>query len=79
MGYTPHSLYVSGGDDYQPVAVTLTLGPFTDPECIEVIIVDDDEPEPALEFFSLSLSSTDPAVVIDSPLADVAIQNKDSE
>ena len=59
--------------------MTLTLEPLTDPECIEVIIVDDDEAEPALEFFSLSLSSTDPAVVIDSPLADVAIQNKDSE
>lgn len=42
-------------------------------------IEDDTLPEPPVEFFSLLLSSMDSAAVFNPAVADVGIQNDDSE
>ena len=72
--------YLEGGDDYQPISSQpLTLSAGTTSACVTVFVVNDTEAEPALEFFSLVLSSSDPDVIIPTPLADAAIENDDSE
>ena len=75
----PTRILITGGQDYLPAMATLTLEPDSPVECLEVVIVDDNEPEMALEYFALLLSSTDPDVSIALPLMDVAIKNKDSK
>ena len=59
--------------------VTLILGPGSSMACINVTIIDDLEPELGLEFFSLSITSTDTAVIVTDPLATVGILNDDSK
>ena len=72
--------HLTGDADYGVLSsqsLTLTAG--TTSTCVTVDIVNDMEPEEALEFFSLELSSTDSDVIIPTPTARVAIQNDDSE
>lgn len=65
--------------DYTPLnLLSVTLPAGTTRGCVNVSIIDDMVPEPALEFFNLILSSNDQDVVIPSPSVPVGIENDDS-
>lgn len=67
-----------GGEDYISNGGTLSFNEDNLSECFLVTILDDQLPEMA-EFFSVVLSSFDPAAMINDPDADVRIDNNDSE
>ena len=69
---------IAAGEDYISNGDTLTFDETTLSACFIVTILDDQLPETA-EFFSLELTQIDPAAVIPDPIADVRIDNNDSE
>ena len=71
---------LAGGDDYQPIfSQSLPVSAGSNSACLTVTVVNDDDPELALEFFNLVLSSSDSNVIISNSIAVVAIQNEDRE
>ena len=62
--------------DYSPRNVTLTFGAMLSSQCDVINIIDDDEKEQQ-EMFVLTLTTSDPAVLFDSDVADVLINNND--
>ena len=74
------SFLIPAGMDFPDTATDLTFSPSLPTQTAMVFIVDDSVPENMLEYFSLILTSTDRAAILDPTTANVTIvDNMDSK
>ena len=75
---TFHSLISSAGQEYTPVFTSVTFNASTPTQTVYIPILDN-EIVAGSTMFSVSLTSADPATILNPASADVTIEDDDSE
>ena len=73
-----HSLISSAGEEYTPVSTNVTLNTSTPTQAVNISILDN-EIVAGSTMFSVSLTSSDPAAILNPASTDITIQDDDSE
>ena len=73
-----HSLMSSAGEEYIPVSTNVTFNASTPTQTVNIPILDN-EIVTGSTIFSVSLTSADPAAILNPPSTDITIEDDDSE
>ena len=73
-----HSLTSSAGEEYTPVSTNVTFNASTSTQTVNIPILDN-EIVAGSTVFSVSLTSVDPAAILNPSSADITIEDDDSE
>ena len=73
-----HSLISSAGEEYTPVSANVTFNASTPTQTVNILILDN-EIVAGSTMFSVSLTSADPAAILNPASADITIEDDDSE
>lgn len=79
IDYNFHLPCCTEPEDYTENSFTLTFDEDTSRVCRAIPITDDEEPEPLLEQFNVTVTSNDPPIVFMPPMATVTIEDDDGE
>ena len=73
-----HSLISSAGEEYAPVSTNVTFNATTPTHTVNIHILDNEIVADST-MFSVSLTSADPAAILNPASADITIEDDDSE
>ena len=73
-----HSVISSAGEEYTPVSTIVTFNASTPTQTVNVPILDN-EIVAGSTMFSVSLTTADPAAILNPSSADITIEDDDSE
>ena len=73
-----YSLISSAGEEYTPVSTDVIFNASTPTQTVNIPILDN-EIVTGSTMFSVSLTSTDPAAILNPATADITIEDEDSE
>ena len=73
-----YSLITSAGEEYTAVSTNITFNATTSSQTVKILIVDNEIVADST-MFSVSLTSADPAAILDPTSADITIEDDDSE
>ena len=73
-----HSIIFSAGEEYTPVSTNVTFNASTPTQTVNILILDN-EIVAGSTMFSVSLTSADPAAILNPASADITIEDEDSE
>ena len=73
-----HSIIFSAGEEYTPVSTSVTFNASTQTQTVNISILDN-EIVAGSTMFSVSLTSADPAAILNPASADINIEDDDGE